>query len=308
MMGKHSTASGIGLERLCSHDWMRSTNAADGVEFLEAWFQGNAYQKHRHDTYAICLTTVGVQAFAYRGASQISLPGQVSVLHPDEIHDGHAGTEEGFGYRILYVDPTLIFAAIQTMCGHPRSLPFVRSPVIMNQTLSAAISIAFESTREPLAIDSLIIRLAEGLLDIDPSCQSATHPRHLEIAALQRARLYLDAQKTRVVRSSELEAVTGLTRYDLARQFRAMCGTSPYRYALMRRLDAARERLAEGRPLVEVAIDAGFADQAHFSRIFKATYGLTPARYRTLGDRPGPNRDDTKVLRETEDMWDRNKS
>ncbi len=76
--------------------------------------------------------------------------------------------------------------------------------------------------------------------------------------------------------------MTGLTRYDLARQFRVMCGTSPYRYLLMRRLDFAREQLAQDRSLVEVAIEAGFADQAHFSRMFKATFGITPARYRAL--------------------------
>jgi AraC-like DNA-binding protein len=79
-----------------------------------------------------------------------------------------------------------------------------------------------------------------------------------------------------------LEALTGLTRYDLARQFRLLCGTSPYRYLLMRRLKFAREQIARRRPLGEVALDAGFADQAHFSRLFKATFGLTPARYRAL--------------------------
>jgi AraC-like DNA-binding protein len=85
-----------------------------------------------------------------------------------------------------------------------------------------------------------------------------------------------------VVGSAELEAVSGLTRYDLARQFRVLYGTSPYRYLLMRRLDRAREQIARRRPLVEVALDAGFADQAHFARQFKATFGLTPARYRAL--------------------------
>jgi hypothetical protein len=52
MVGKRSRASGIGLERLCtepSSDWMRSTDAVNGVELLEAWFQGHAYHKHRHE-------------------------------------------------------------------------------------------------------------------------------------------------------------------------------------------------------------------------------------------------------------------
>jgi len=50
----------------------------------------------------------------------------------------------------------------------------------------------------------------------------------------------------------------------------------------MRRLDFARQQLSQSQSLVEVAIEAGFADQAHFSRMFKATFGITPARYRAL--------------------------
>ena len=64
MANKRSAASGTGLERSCteSHtDWMRSIDAANGVELLEAWFHGQAYHPHRHDTYAIGLTEIGVQ-------------------------------------------------------------------------------------------------------------------------------------------------------------------------------------------------------------------------------------------------------
>jgi AraC-like DNA-binding protein len=53
-------------------------------------------------------------------------------------------------------------------------------------------------------------------------------------------------------------------------------------YLLMRRLDFAREQIAGHRALVEVALEAGFADQAHFTRMFKAAFGLTPARYSAL--------------------------
>ena len=64
-----------------------------------------------------------------------------------------------------------------------------------------------------------------------------------------------------------------------------MFGTSPYRYLLMRRLEFARDRIHRERPLVEVACDAGFADQAHFTRVFKSAFGLTPTRYRALRTR-----------------------
>ncbi len=285
MLEHRSGASGVGLERSCkdsSFEWLRSAEADDGVEFLEARLRESAYHKHRHDTYAICLTTNGIQAFAYRGSAEVSTPGEVVVLHPDELHDGHAGTDEGFAYRMVYVEPALIFEAVRVLCGRACSLPFVRAPVVVSPTLSAAVTSAFQSTREPLAIDRLIVQLAAGLIDTDPTCRRIRRPRHLDVAAVERARQFLDAEKTRVVRSAELEAVTGLSRYDLARQFRLVCGTSPYRYLLMRRLDLARDQIARRRPLVEVALDAGFADQAHFTRAFKATYGFTPASYGAL--------------------------
>ena len=271
-----------GLERSCGPgDWVRSRGPTEGVELLRAWFSGHAYAKHRHDTYAIGVTEVGVQAFDYRGRVENSLRGQVVVLHPDEAHDGRAGSEGGFGYRIVYVEPARIAAAVRAIRGRPTALPFVREPVAHNPTLARAVTAAFQAAPEPLALDALVLGLAEGLLEGDPDGHAAGPPRRLDQAALARARALLDSRRA-IVRSAELEAVTGLSRYELARQFRAFYGTSPYRYSLMRRLDFARERLRGGTPLVEVGLATGFADQAHFTRTFRAAYGVTPGRYARL--------------------------
>src|SRR5262245_15250548 len=91
-------SAGEGLERSCQDTaagWLVSSQPATGVELFSAWFPGRAYQKHRHDTYAIGVTDSGVQVFDYRGSVHVSLPGRVVVLHPDEVHDGRAGSGEG---------------------------------------------------------------------------------------------------------------------------------------------------------------------------------------------------------------------
>jgi AraC-like DNA-binding protein len=87
------------------------------------------------------------------------------------------------------------------------------------------------------------------------------------------------------VRSVELEAASGLSRFELARHFRAKLGTSPYRYSLMRRLDFVRKRLGAGRSTADLALEAGFADQAHFGRFFKKAFGVTPGRYAAMKSR-----------------------
>ncbi|MGH7303536.1 MAG: AraC family transcriptional regulator [Candidatus Rokuibacteriota bacterium] len=261
--------------------WIVSAKPVAGVELFRASFAGEAYAKHRHDTYAIGITDRGVQVFDYRGARRAATPGQVVVLYPDEIHDGRAGTREGFGYRIVYLEPSRLAEALRAVRGRSGSLPFLRDPISTSATLSRAVDEAFDVPLDALAADGLIVALAEGLTAADPRDEQPIG-RRVDVPAVERARQFLAAQKTRVVRSAELEAITGLTRYDLSRQFRIMFGTSPYRYLLMRRLDHARGAIDRGRPLVEVAYDAGFADQPHFSRSFKAAFGLTPARYRAL--------------------------
>lgn len=282
---KQAESAGEGLERSRrepGREWIASAGPVDGVELFRAWFAGEAYRKHRHDTYAVAVTDSGVQVFDYRGAVHASSPGQVIVLYPDELHDGRAGTPEGFGYRIVYVEPSRLADAVRAVRGRPYPLPFLRDAVLTSARLVRAIREAFRLPLEPLAVDSLVVELAEGLLASERAGAGLVVSQCVDIGAVERARQLLDAERARTVRSAELEAVSGLTRYDLARQFRIALGTSPHRYQLMRRLEYARDAIHEARPLAEVACDAGFVDQAHFTRAFKSAFGLTPGRYVAL--------------------------
>jgi AraC-like DNA-binding protein len=284
-----SNAAAGGLERPCDADeWVDTTRPADGVELFRARLRGRPFKRHRHDVYAIGVTEEGVQAFAYRGTVERSLPGQVFVLHPDELHDGRADGPGLFGYRQIYVTPDRIASALRALIGRPAPLPFA-SPVADDPVLARVVRTAFGRAPEPLALDTLVLQLAEGLLR--SSAASCTTLRcRVDLPAVERGRDFLASRLT-VVQSSEVEAVTGLDRHQFARQFRAVYGTSPYRYSVMRRLDVARGWLSDARPLAETAVTAGFADQAHFTRTFKAAFGMTPGRYVKLCT--GPCRHET---------------
>jgi AraC-like DNA-binding protein len=130
-----------------------------------------------------------------------------------------------------------------------------------------------------LATDRAVLAIAEALCALDTSI--AKKPLSATCAtSVERARQFLDAHYDRVVASAELEALTGLDRYVLARHFRATLGTSPYRYLTLRRLDKARSMMRAGRSLARSALACGFSDQSHMTRQFKQAYGLSPSRWR----------------------------
>lgn len=269
-----------GLERSCMEDGIVQAPSSRGIERIEARFHGNGFEPHRHDTYALGVTLSGVQTFHYRGAARTSLPGNVIVLHPDEVHDGAAGTVDGLRYRMLYLPPERLIEA----AGGAAGLPFVANPVFEDHDFQQCLAEALddlEAAPQELLLDDLIARFAAGLWR-HADGRGRSSGTVIARDAMLRCRDYLQDNCGRTVASEELEAVSGLDRYTTARQFRRFLGTSPHRYLVMRRLDRAKEMLSEGDSLADAAFGAGFADQAHFTRHFKKTFGMTPGRWVAL--------------------------
>jgi AraC-like DNA-binding protein len=272
------TTAGAGrLERSCAGDAIRVGRGAPGIERVEARFGGPAFSLHRHDTYALGITISGVQAFRYRGARRICLAGQLHFLHPDELHDGGPATADGFAYRIAYVEPAMVRAAVG---GRP--LPFAAEPVLDPSPATAGLVGLLEDIDEPL--DELAAAAAAAAV-ADALEAAAGRPQAggaVDTAAVSAVREYLASHPAAGTRAADLERIAGIDRWTIARQFRRAFGTSPDRYRRMRRLALARAAIAAGRPLAAVAAETGFADQSHMTRHFTRAYGLTPGRWAAL--------------------------
>jgi AraC-like DNA-binding protein len=272
------------LEGSCgerARDRIRLAPGWRGVERIEARFAGHGFAPHRHDRYAIGITLMGVQSFRYRGAAESSVAGEMFVLHPDELHDGSAGTEAGFGYCGLYLEPRLL----QEAAGETRlALPFLAAPVTRDPRLAAVLAPALADLArvpEELERDAMLAALAAALnaLDGARAQRRLTPPAWRAVGT---ARDFLEAHRDRTVGSAELEQAAGLSRWELARQFRRCLGTSPYRYQLQRRLERARALIQRGTGLAQAALEAGFADQAHLTRHFRRGYGMPPGRWAAI--------------------------
>lgn len=258
-------------------DWLfhgAGQGGQGGLERIEAFFHGNAYAPHRHDTYAIGCTMAGVQSFTYRASLRHSLAGNTLVLHPDELHDGRAGTTDGFRYRMLYVEPARLQAALGGV-----ALPFVAGGVSTDPRLGRATRALLDHLGSPLDAMEEDDALLELGLALQAASGSPARKAAGDFRAAQVAREFIHDESERVITLDMLAAATGRDRWSLSRDFRAFFGTSPYRYLTLRRLDRARGHMRAGLPLTDCAALAGFADQSHMTRQFADAFGVTPARW-----------------------------
>lgn len=262
------------LDRNTDTNWVYQ--ARGDIHRIEAYFAGAGYAPHRHDTYTIGITLAGVQSFDYRGETRHSLPGGMVVLHPDELHDGRAGTDAGFRYRTIYIEPSLIQSALGG-----KSLPFIDSGMSSDPRLFNAVLPLLEEYDHPLealeyqdALYDLAMALYETNLHASGGGDRAI--KLFNYNAAQLARQYIHERLEDGISLEDLEEITGHDRWQLSRDFRTLFGTSPHRYLMMRRLDKARSLMLAGHSIADAAFSSAFADQSHFTRHFKKTYGMTP--------------------------------
>ena len=98
---------------------------------------------------------------------------------------------------------------------------------------------------------------------------------------LRRAKEAMAAMPPDELSLAELARHCGLSVSYFIRAFRMSTGDPPHRWMLRERVERSKSLLEGGEtPLIDIAAQCGFADQSHFTRIFKSFVGTTPAAWR----------------------------
>ena len=234
---------------------------------------GSALPWHTHPGPTLCFVYAGAFTESFAGATLECTLGTLKITPAGEPHWNRFGREDTHG---LLAEAEA--SRVESLGGYATVLA-ERGSFLDEGLAVLAWRVAGEMRRRdsaaPLAIEGLLLELLAGVARERDLRLTGAMPRWLV-----EARDYLH-DPGQVGSLSELAMAVGVHPVTLARGFRKAYGCSVGAYLRWRRVARAARELAETEtPLAEIALAAGFADQSHFSNVFRRETGLPPSAFR----------------------------
>src|ERR1700741_3287057 len=79
-----------------------------GIEALHARFVEHEYRPHSHPTWTVAVVEHGAARFSLDATQQRAAQGELFVLEPEAVHTGMAAVPEGWAYKVLYIEPSVV--------------------------------------------------------------------------------------------------------------------------------------------------------------------------------------------------------
>lgn len=256
-----------------------------GVELMHARFVTQRFSKHFHEEYAIGIIERGAMRFRYLGADMTAATGQVNLVVPGEPHDGHAGADSGWTYRMFYLDPAVLEMALREVSPRALSIHFPEG-VIPDPGLAARVLRAHRCLSDPgasaLARQTLLLDMLTYWITRHGERALSLPALRTEHGAADAARELIDDCHAEDLRLEDIALQVSLSPFHLVRVFKARFGLTPHAYLVQTRVRRARALLRTPLRLADIAASVGFSDQSHFTRHFKRKHGVTPGAYRNF--------------------------
>jgi AraC family transcriptional regulator len=253
------------------------SSAYSGFTLSETRYQPcSCVPRHCHEHAYFCLIRCGTYREEYGGHQRACGPYTIAFHPPEEVHSEHFGGDEVRSFNVEFSSSWLRDikkAALTDQPFHADSGPLV-----------ALMMRLFDEFETPDISSSLVI---EGLtLELLGLCAREKRYEPRMPRWLLRVRDRLTEQCTISLTLADLATEAGVKPGYLASAFRRHFGCTVGTFVRGERISKACRQLTDSAStLADVALETGFADQSHFTRVFKRHVGLTPAAYRKMAAR-----------------------
>ncbi len=259
-----------------SHRW--TTTEVGPFRVTDVWFPpGAELPAHTHDRASMGVTLEGSFDLNFPGHLFECAPTTVSTEPIGERHSNRIGDA---GAHLLVLQPDPGASELLRPCENLLSRVTHRSHAgVAGDAWRLTQELRASDSAAALSIEGLILQMLAAATRLDESDPlGAGVPKWLE-----RAHELIQARFRERLTVRHIAHEVGVHPVHLGRSFRARYRLPIGSYVRRLRLEWASRQLASSADsLAGIAHRAGFTDQSHFTRLFKAYAGVTPAQYRRL--------------------------
>ena len=253
---------------------------------IEAYcFQGimQKFPNHFHEYYVLGLIESGQRYLSCKNREYTIEPGDLLLFNPRDNHTCAQIDGKALDYRCLNIQTETMGRAVLEITGKEEQ-PYFTSQVIFQSELIPLLKelhLMIMQEERDFRKEEIFFFLLEQLLT-EYTEQDVPFPKMEQSAETKAICEFLEKNYMNNITLNDLSDLTGLSKYYLLRSFTKQKGITPYSYMETIRIHKAKQLLEQGLPLIEVALQTGFADQSHFSNFFKKYIRLTPKQYRSI--------------------------
>lgn len=176
-------------------------------------------------------------------------------------------------------------ASAQGLATEGKLCPQIRPVIEANYAVQRLIPLLELGSEIPAKrSQSLVMGLATSLMALllDPDLHRTQFPeRSLTDAEYDQVVTFAEARLSQHLNLAEWAYAIGFSPNDFTRRFQQRTGVAPYTWFLDRRIAEAKLLMTQTEmPLVEIALNAGFCSQSHFTEAFRRRVGSSPGRWR----------------------------
>ncbi|MPZ32993.1 MAG: helix-turn-helix domain-containing protein [Rhodospirillales bacterium] len=228
-----------------------------------------------HKWAHLCLTVEGGYQLDWGRTRLRCGPASLLFQPPGQVYGAHISAA-GIRCVTVDIDPTVLLGAAEALPDfEPFDAPRRAPPHWLAFQLRWELELGddLSSTSVENTVFALLVELGER-----PGLETRSTPPPW----LKRVQEQIEDESRQHHTLESLAQAAGVHHVHLAREFRRRFGCTVGHYIRQRRVEFACHRLTASRdPLSEIAFDAGFADQSHFTKTFRRLVGMTPGLFRT---------------------------
>lgn len=259
------------------HGARRDTRRIDGLTLAETEYEpGHRLPLHAHEHPFFSLLLRGSYTEQIHRGSRRLLPASLVFYPENEPHADAFDDGGGRAFNVEMASPWLNRIR-EFGINQPAGSDEIRRSRLNGLAIRLYVEFLKGDQPSDLTSEEVVLEMLAELSGLDLGGEFR-RPQWMD-----RVREHIHAHYLDAIRVSDLAHEAGVHPVHLARVFRRFHGCTVGTYVRRLRVEHACAALAQtGTSLAAIAYDTGFADQAHFTRRFKESTGISPGAYRKL--------------------------